>query len=124
MNNLDFSLDPNTSVLHVRPMGKFTADGFARMTHVVESHIEANGDLAGIIIETPSFPGWDSFKAFLSHFRFVRDHHLHVRKIGVVTDSAMGGVVEYLAALFVSAEIRHFPNSDAAAAERWILIES
>lgn len=124
MNNLDFSLDPKTSILHVRELGEVTAEGFAGITQVVDAYIEANGDLAGIIIESPSFPGWESFNAFLSHFRFVRDYHLHVRKIGIVTDSAMGGVAEYFAAFFISAEIRHFPSSDPAAAERWILTQS
>lgn len=55
-----------------------------------------------------------------AHFKFVRDHHRHIRKIAVVTDSAMGNVAEKLASHFVSAAIRHFPAGQAEAAAEWI----
>jgi hypothetical protein len=56
-----------------------------------------------------------------AHFRFVRDHHRKVNKIGLVTDSKMGDVAEHLASHFVAAEIRHFPAGKAQAAREWIL---
>ena len=45
----------------------------------------------------------------IAHLRFVRDHHRHIKKIALVTDSAVGDVAEHLVSHFVSAEIRHFP---------------
>jgi hypothetical protein len=77
--------------------------------------------LAGLIIEAPSFPGWKSFGALVAHLRFVRDHHKFIRKIAVVTDSAMGDLAEHLVSHFVSAEIKHFPGTDIAAAKQWIM---
>jgi hypothetical protein len=50
----------------------------------------------------------------------VRDHHRHIRRIGLVTDSAMGDVAPRLASHFVSAEIRHFPAGSLEAAKQWI----
>ena len=54
----------------------------------------------------------------VNQFRFVRDHHKRIKKIGVVTDSHLGDVAEHLASHFVSAEIRHFPAGQIAAARR------
>jgi len=56
----------------------------------------------------------------VAHFRFVRDYHKRIKKIGLVTDSAMGNVAENLAAHFESAEIRHFPAGEREAATQWI----
>ena len=58
-----------------------------QLAKTVDAHIEEKGDLAGLIIEVASFPGWESLGAMASHFRFVRDHHKHIKKVGVVTDS-------------------------------------
>lgn len=51
-----------------------------------------------------------------AHFRFVRDHHKRVKKVAVVTDSALGSVAERLASHFVSAEIKQFPAGGTEAA--------
>ncbi len=77
--------------------------------------------LAGLILEATAFPGWESLGAMASHFRFVRDHHKRIKRIAVVTDSAMGNVAEHLASHFVAAEIRHFPAGELEAAKQWIV---
>lgn len=118
---IEQELDTVRSILYVRPKSALAADDFAKLASVVDPHIEATGDLAGIVIETPSFPGWESLGAMASHFRFVRDHHRHVKKIAVVTDSALGKVAEHLASHFVSAEIKQFPSGETEAAKQWIL---
>jgi hypothetical protein len=55
-----------------------------------------------------------------AHFRFVRDHHRHIKRIALVTDIALAEVAERLAAHFVSAEIKRFPAGELDAAKRWI----
>ena len=79
--------------------------------------------LAGLI-EVSTFPGWESLGAMAAHFRFVRDHHKHIKKIGVVTDSALGKVAEQWASHFVSAEIRHFSAGELEVAKQWIMNRS
>lgn len=118
---IDHNLDTAHSILFIRPKSALAAEDFAAIARTVDPHIEATGDLAGIVIETPSFPGWDSFGAMAAHFRFIRDHHRHVKKIAVVTDSALGTVAEKLASHFVSAEIKHFALGQMEAAKKWIL---
>jgi SpoIIAA-like len=117
---IEYDLDTENSILVVRPESALDKDDFAELAKAVDPHIEATGDLAGLIINAPAFPGWDSFGAMVTHFRFVRDHQKHVKKIAVVTDSHLGDVAERLASHFVSAKIRHFPAGQIEQAREWI----
>lgn len=121
---IDYHLDPATAVLTIRPESALAKSDFTELTRVVDPQIDEHGDLNGLIIEAPTFPGWASFGALVTHLRFVRDHHKHVKKIAVVTDSHLGDVAEHLASHFVSAEIRHFPAGDIGAARDWIATDS
>jgi SpoIIAA-like len=87
---IEHTLDSAHSILYVRPKSKLEQGDFVQLAKTVDPHIEEKGDLAGLIIEVTSFPGWESLGAMASHFRFVRDHHKHIKKIGVVTDSPWG----------------------------------
>lgn len=118
---IDFDFDTAQSVLLVRPQSRLEKDDFIKLANAVDPQIESAGDLAGVIIDAPSFPGWDSFGAMVGHLRFVRDHHKHVKKVAVVTDSAFGDVAEHLASHFVSAQIKEFPAAQTEAAREWIL---
>ena len=118
---IEHTLDSAHSILYVRPKSSLEEDDFVQLAKTVDPYIEETGDLAGLIIETPSFPGWKSLGAMATHFRFVRDHHKHVKKIALVTDSALGDLGEHLASHFVSAEIRHFSAGELEAAKQWIM---
>jgi hypothetical protein len=118
---IEHTLDTARSILYLRPKSALEQGDFAKLAEAVDPFIEKSGQLAGLIIEAPAFPGWESLGAMAEHFRFVRDHHKRIRKLAVVTDSAMGNVAERLASHFVSAEIRHFPAGELKAAEEWIL---
>jgi hypothetical protein len=118
---IDFDIDPDRSLAVVRPTAPLDREDFVRLAKAVDPLIEATGGLSGVIVDAASFPGWDDFAALVSHFRFVRDHHKHVKKIAVVTDSPIGELAEKLVAHFVSADVKHFPANEAAAAEHWIV---
>src|SRR6516162_1069215 len=118
---IEYDLDNEHSILLVRPQSALDKDDFVQLAKAVDPQIEANGDLAGLIISAPSFPGWDSFGALVTHFRFVRDHQKHIKKVAVVTDSHLGDVTEHLASHFVSAKIQHFPPVQPEQARQWII---
>lgn len=118
---IEHKLDTVHSILYVQPKSSLEQGDFAQLAKTVDPYIARTGGLAGLIIEAPNFPGWESLGAMAAHIRFVRDHHKHIKKVGLVTDSAMGNVAERLASHFVSAEIKHFPAGQLAAAEQWIL---
>jgi hypothetical protein len=116
---IGFSLDTDLGILYVRPGPPLTEDDFAQLTAAVDPWIADNGQLSAVIIEAPQFPGWDSFAAMTSHFRFVRDHHQRINKVAIVTDSAIGNIAEHFASHFVSAEIKHFTSGQLEAARQW-----
>ena len=118
---IEHSLDTAHSILYVRPKSPLEQGDFAELAKTVDAHIGETGHLAGVIVEAPTFPGWESFGAMVAHFRFVRDHHKHIKKIGLVTDSPVGRVAERLASHFVSAEIRHFSAGELEAAKQWVM---
>ena len=118
---LAYDLDTAHSILSLKPQAAFAADDFARIAATVDPHIEATGGLAGVLIEAPEFPGWENFGALAAHFRLVRDHHRHIGKVAVVSDSPLVKVLEGLAAHFVAAEVRRFPAGEAESAKQWIL---
>jgi len=117
---IEHSLDAARSILYIRPTAALGKEDFAQLAKTVDPYIEKTGGLAGLIIEARAFPGWDSFGAMTAHFRFVKDHHKRVKKVAVVTDSALGSLAEKLASHFVSATIKHFPAGETKAAEAWI----
>lgn len=117
---IEYDLDTEHSILEVRPKSALDKADFVELANAVDPQIEAHGDLAGLIISASSFPGWDSFGSMVTHFRFVRDHHKHVKRVAVVTDSPLGDVAEHLTSHFVSAEIRHFPGGQVEQARQWI----
>ncbi|WP_343577330.1 STAS/SEC14 domain-containing protein [Mycobacterium sp.] len=117
---IDFDFDTAHSILLVRPESPLQATDFVDLAKAVDPQIQANGDLAGLIINAPKFPGWDSFGAMIKHFRFVKDHQRHIKRVALVTDSHVGDVAEHLAAHFVSAKVRHFPGGQLDQARQWI----
>jgi len=121
---IEYTLDAANSVLYLRPTSSLEKGDFARLAKTLDTNIEKAGGLAGIILEAAKFPGWDSLGAMAAHLRFVRDHHKLVRKIAVVTDSALGNVAERLATHFVAAEIKHFPAGQLEAAKQWIAVRA
>jgi hypothetical protein len=117
---IDFSLDQQHAVLQVRPTGPLCAQDFNAVAAVVDPFIEQYGSLHGLILEIPHFPGWENLGAAMRHFRFVRDHHKNVRKIAVVTATALGAVAEHITAHFVAAHVKHFPAAQLDAARAWV----
>jgi hypothetical protein len=118
---IEHTIDTVHSILYVRPKSALAKDDFLKLAKTVDPYIEKTGDLAGLIIDAPAFPGWENLGAMATHFRFVRDHHKHIKKVGLVTDSALGNVAQNLAAHFAAAEIRHFPAGELEAAKQWIM---
>jgi len=76
---IEHTLDKAHSILYVRPQSKLEQGDFVQLAKTVDPHMEERGTLAGLIIETTAFPGWESLGAMASHFRFVRDHHKHIK---------------------------------------------
>src|SRR6187200_3508465 len=117
---VDFELLRDDGILVIRPQGSLEATDFQKIAAEVDPYIEANGKLHGLMIDAEAFPGWKDFAALVAHLRFVRDHHRKIEKVAVVSDSTFLSVAPKIAAHFVRADLRHFPQLQRDAALAWL----
>lgn len=117
---LHVDLDEKNAIATLKPDGALTKDDFTLASSVIDPFVEKSGKLHGIIIYVESFPGWDSFGALSSHFKFVNEHHKKVRAVAFVTNSALVGAAEHVAKHFVSAQIKSFSYDQLDDAKKWI----
>lgn len=110
---------PGKGVLVVEVHQALGSHDFDRIAAAIDPWIEANGFLRGLVVHAIHFPGWENLGAFLSHFRFVRDHHKEIRRVAVVTD---GKVLQYIPRVIdpmTSASVRAFGNDSLDEAIEW-----
>ena len=117
---LHYDLLKDDGILVLKPEGALQASDFQRVAEELDPYIEEKGELRGLLIEAPSFPGWSDFAAFITHLRFIRDHHRRISRLAVVSDSAFLSIAPQIAGHFVSAELRHFAPAERAAAMSWL----
>src|SRR5215211_3284384 len=85
---LNIDLVPDRNIVVFAPDGPLAATDFARAAQAIDPLMAANGKLAGLMIHTPSFPGWRDFDAVKAHLKFVRNHQRRIGRLAVVTDGA------------------------------------
>jgi hypothetical protein len=116
MLNIQFDGD----VLGVQPDGPITREEIARLTRTADEYLGDHPKFAGVMVETRAFPGCASVGAFADYARFIADHHAHVRRLALVTDSALAPVAEFMANHVVGVQMRHYPFAEGAAAQAWL----
>jgi tRNA U38,U39,U40 pseudouridine synthase TruA len=117
---LKYELNRAEGILIIMPGGPLESADFEKLIQEVDPYIKEKGKLKGLMIYAKSFPGWDNFAAFLSHIKFVKNHHQKVKKIAAVTDAAFLSIMPQVANHFVEAEVRHFDYADKDAALNWL----
>lgn len=117
---INYELNHADGILIINPIGALESTDFEKLGREVDPYITENGELNGLMIYTHSFPGWDNFAAFLSHMKFVKDHHQKIKKIAAVTDSGFLSIMPQVANHFVQAELRHFDYDDKDIALNWL----
>lgn len=118
---LSVDINEETGIVLLEPHGALTESDFIAAAQSIDPYIEEHGHLTGVIIHTEHFPGWESFGAFVSHIKFVKNHHHKLAKVALVTDAKIGDLAEKLGSHFISAEIKHYPFEDCNKARYWIL---
>jgi len=117
---LNYELNRVEGILILKPAGPLESTDFERLVREVDPYICEKGKLKGLMIYVRSFPGWGNFAAFLSHMKFVKNHHQNVRKIAAVTGSGFLAIMPQVANHFIRAEVRHLDYEDKDAALRWL----
>jgi hypothetical protein len=82
-------------VLAVHPEGPITRDDVATLTRTAGNYLA-------------------------DYAHFIADHHPRVRRIALVTDSALAPIAEFMAKYIVGVEMRHYPYAEGAAARTWL----
>lgn len=118
---IDFELIADSGILVVKPSGPLSVADFEALAATVDPYIAKNGRLVGLLIDAPSFPGWDGFAGLVQHFRFVRDHHRNIERVAAVTDNAFLTIAPRVAEHFAHPEIRVFSGNERAEALRWLM---
>ena len=118
MLKVDFIEPEGIAILE--PDGKLSENDFKSAAKMIDPYIEKAGKLNGLIIHTKSFPGWDSFSSFITHMKFVKEHHKKVSHVAFVTDSPIGRIAEDVASHFVNAEVKSFAFDELEASKKWI----
>ena len=117
---LNYELNRTEGILILKPMGPLESTDFEKLAGEVDPYIIENGTLNGLMIYIKSFPGWDKFAAFLSHMKFVKNHHQKIKKIAAVTGSGFLSIMPQVANHFMQAEVRHFVYDNKDAALNWL----
>ena len=118
---LSVKIDEEHLIAILEPNGPLSESDFQPAVKAVDPLIEKYGRLNGIIINTKSFPGWESFAALCSQLHFVKDHHKKVSRVALVTDSLVGNFAKIVARHFVEAEIQLFSYQEYEKANKWII---
>ncbi|UCF30490.1 MAG: STAS/SEC14 domain-containing protein [bacterium] len=117
---IDHYLDRESGVLVVRPTGPLSEADFRTLTDVVDPYILETGPLRGLVVHTEKFPGWEDLFGMIGHLRFVRDHYRHIRRIALVSDSKLAGLVPRIGEHFLSAELKVYSYRELDAATEWV----
>ena len=116
---LTVKVDEANAIALLAPDGALSKQDFESAATVIDSYIEKNGQLKGLVIHTKSFPGWNSFAALSSHLKFVKEHHKRISRVAFATDSVAGNFAEAVASHFVNAEIKGFSYQELEQAREW-----
>jgi len=117
---LTYELLRDPAVLVLRPQGRLTAGDFERVGAAADRFLEERGHLAGVLVYTCGFPGYESFRAFRAHLRFLRSHGDTVRRIAVATDGRVLSRVPAIVNRLLPPEVRRFPFDAEDEALAWL----
>lgn len=123
MLRVDLHSSEKIAVIRVGQMTGLTEADFKGLTDIIDEYLRDCGDLNGIVIVSKEFPGWDDFEAFISHIKFVRKHHRMIKKVALVTSSALLSAAPLLIDHFVNAKARHFDFNEIDEAKEWAEID-
>ena len=117
---LDFDFDEETGILKLVFHDELDVADFEKIAAVLDPYLEKNAQLNGLVLEVNEFPGWDSVSALGSHFRFVRDHQVKIRRIALVTDDRFLSIAPRIAKYFLRGEVRRFEPDHLEQAHKWV----
>ena len=117
---MKIEINKQTGIVSIEPNKELSKEDFFDLAKQVDPFIEKNGLLKGILIHTETFPFWESFQAFLSHLRFVKDHHKHIKKLAICTNFSLASMAGSISDHFIDAQIKVFTYAQTKEAQQWL----
>jgi hypothetical protein len=117
MIGVDFPFD---NVVALTPVGALTEEDFDRVGQAIDGHINEHDLVPNILVHVHGIPHWASLSAMSRHFHFVKEYQRLVKKVAMVGDVGLLGMLPPLIDHFVGAKVRHFPEEKIAAARDWV----
>jgi hypothetical protein len=111
-------------IVILKPEGPLSKDDFRQVTADVDRFLEQYQTLKGLLIHAKEFPGWENLAGFISHVRFIRDHHRQIARVALASDSTLAAIAPKLVEHFVNAEIKGFDYVEKEHALEWLRQES
>ncbi|MFZ2449238.1 MAG: STAS/SEC14 domain-containing protein [Methylovulum miyakonense] len=118
---LHIELDKTKGIATLKLVGVLSKQDIESVKRVIDPYIDKSGCIKGVIINTETFPGWESFGLLIKHFKFTKDRPQKVSHIAVMADSVFGDFAENVASHFFVAKIKHFAFDELQKAQNWIL---
>jgi hypothetical protein len=117
---LEYTIMKPEGILVLKPNAALSKEDFVGLSACVDAYLADHASIHGVLIQSESFPGWESFAGFTAHIRFVRNHQQRIERLALVTDSSVAPVAEAVAKHFTAAEIKHFPFAEHEMALNWL----
>ncbi|ANZ13772.1 SpoIIAA [Streptomyces noursei ATCC 11455] len=109
----------DSRVLVVEVQQPLRSQDFEALAATADIWLQTHDALAGVVIHTREFPGWENLGSLVRHVRFIRDHHRKVERIALAADSRVAALVPHLANHFVHAEVQRFAYDELDDALAW-----
>lgn len=89
------------------------------VTESVESVIETQGRLTGLVIHARRFPGWQNVSGLLAHVRFVLGHKDEIVRLAIASDGRIATLAPWIKRVVRGPEVRGFSYGALETAIRW-----
>ena len=116
----DYNISQYESMLTIRLHNSVSEADILLLSPKVDEYLEHHKRLAGVMLISKDWAGWDSFAALRATMTFLRGHHHKISRIALVTNSVLADLIPIFAARFVNTTIRHFRYEDEANAKIWL----
>jgi hypothetical protein len=110
-------------VIIATPKGVLSAGDVKSLAARINDYINSHDRVPNLVLHTVGLPHWNDFAAFREHLKLVRDHHKVIRKVAVVSDSTLIGVIRPVVDQFTGAKVRRFPERALDDAVNWATME-
>ncbi|MFW5740023.1 MAG: STAS/SEC14 domain-containing protein [Myxococcota bacterium] len=118
-SSIDYKIIANKNLLLLEPRAKLQAEDFDSVATAVDTWLDLDGGLQGVVIRARKFPGWEDLGSFLRHVSFVGDYHKNISRVAVAADGKVAALAPKVLDPFIHAEVKTFGHDELDRAVQW-----